>query len=76
VITAHSSRVECYRYFPPESVAWRTLIPSTTTLRCWWRGKATYCRVRAHDATPLTDPAWTSALGPSELTIGAFVGKG
>jgi uncharacterized protein (DUF427 family) len=74
VITAQSSRVECYHYVPPESVDWRAFIPSTTS-RCWWKGKATYYRVRAHDALN-HDPARICAVGPSELTIGAFVGRG
>ena len=60
-IIAHSTdttRVEGYHYFPPDSVDWSALIPSTTTSRCWWKGKATYYHVRAHDAVN-HDAAWT-----------------
>jgi uncharacterized protein (DUF427 family) len=60
-IIAHSTgtiRVEGYHYFPPDSVDWSALIPSSTTSRCWWKGKATYYHVRARGAVN-PDAAWT-----------------
>jgi uncharacterized protein (DUF427 family) len=59
-IIAHSTntiRVEGNHYFPPDSVDWNALVPSTTTSRCWWKGKASYYHVRAKGV--LNPAAWT-----------------
>lgn len=34
--------VDGYVYFPPETVMWEVLSPSTRTSRCWWKGTAGY----------------------------------
>jgi uncharacterized protein (DUF427 family) len=60
-IIAHSTetiRVEGCHYFPPGSVDWSALVRSTTTSRCWWKGKATYYHVRAKGVLN-PDAAWT-----------------
>jgi uncharacterized protein (DUF427 family) len=60
-IIAHSTdtiRVEGHHYFPPDSVDWNALIPSHTTSRCWWKGKATYFHVRTRGGVN-PDAAWT-----------------
>lgn len=49
--------VEGNHYFPPESVSREYLSDSTTTSRCWWKGKASYYDVVV-DGETNTDAAW------------------
>lgn len=42
--------VEGMAYFPIDDVAMEQLVQSTTTSRCFWKGKATYWHVRGADA--------------------------
>lgn len=61
-IIAHSTdtiSVEGNHYFPPDDIDWSALVPSPTTSRCWWKGKATYFHVRANGAVN-HDAAWTT----------------
>lgn len=50
--------VEGNHYFPPKSIRWDRLLPSTTRTRCFWKGIATYYTV-AGDRERGTDFAWT-----------------
>ena len=50
--------VEGNHYFPPESVDRDALLDSTTTTRCFWKGKAEY-RDLLIDGEIHRDMAWT-----------------
>ncbi len=50
--------VEANAYFPASSVAAGTLVPTSTTTLCPWKGIARYYTVRV-DGQELTDAAWT-----------------
>jgi uncharacterized protein (DUF427 family) len=50
--------VEGNHYFPAASVREDVLVPSPTTSRCFWKGKARYFSVVAGDDVNV-DAAWT-----------------
>lgn len=43
---AHTTRVDGYEYFPPDSVDWDRLVETPETSLCAWKGLATYIDVR------------------------------
>ncbi len=60
VVLAESDRtvvVDGHHYFPPDAVRWEHLIESSSTTRCWWKGKARYLTVAVDDRVHV-DAAW------------------
>lgn len=60
-VIAHSDHtvvVEGNHYFPADSVDFAHLVPSETTTRCPWKGRATYWTIRA-DGEDNRDAAWS-----------------
>lgn len=55
---AATTRVDGYEYFPPESVDWDRLVPSSKTSVCPWKGVATYYDVVDGDQR-LQAAAWS-----------------
>lgn len=61
VVVAESDEtrvVEGNHYFPPDSVRDDLLVPSPTTSRCFWKGKAHYYSIVVGEDVNL-DAAWT-----------------
>lgn len=51
-------RVEGFVYFPAEDVDRSALVESSTTSRCFWKGKASYYHVTDDEGNQATDGAF------------------
>lgn len=57
--SSDTKNVEGFVYFPNESVDWDALEESSTTSRCFWKGKASYYHVSDSKGDVVLDGAFT-----------------